>query len=256
MFLLGDSGWEGSISWRKPILFGISTGMTLWSLGWLAKHLKPFLWDTLVAITVSIALVVEVLLIALQQWRGTASHFNRVTPFDAGIDFAMLALISIAVAGICYFGVRCFKLVNLPKDYRTALRIGMLLLIVSCAIGFAISSHGYAQVELDQPPEVVGDRGVAKFPHGVAIHALQMLPGLVWLLRRFKFSLNQRMILLWAATNSTALLLLFAIFQTWSGHPRFEIASVISGTLLTASLLAFAIPASLVSWQRLANRGT
>lgn len=250
LYFVGDGGWEGSVSWRKPILFGISTGMTLWSLGWLAKHLKPFLWDVPVAVLLSIALSFEVLLIALQQWRGEASHFNRGTPLDAGIDLAMLILIVIAVAGICYFFCRCFNLVNLAQDYRTALVIGMLLLIISCAIGFVISSHGYAQADRNLPSEVVGTRGVAKFPHGVAIHALQMLPGLIWLMRRLRFNLNQRMMMLWATTGSTALLLLFALLQTWSGYDRFEIATTGSMVLLAASLATIAVPATLVLWQR------
>jgi len=40
VWMMDGSDWEGRVSWRKPILFGVSTGMTLWSLGWIVGALK------------------------------------------------------------------------------------------------------------------------------------------------------------------------------------------------------------------------
>ena len=88
IWLADGSSWEGSVSWRKPILFGISTGMTLWSLSWLEKNLNRRWLDSVVGWIVSVSLVVEVALITLQRWRGTASHFNHTTTFDEIVDFA------------------------------------------------------------------------------------------------------------------------------------------------------------------------
>ena len=33
--------WEGPVTWRKPILFGISGGLTAISLGWVWSLLPP-----------------------------------------------------------------------------------------------------------------------------------------------------------------------------------------------------------------------
>lgn len=242
VFVASGTDWEGSVSWRKPILFGVSTGMTLWSLGWIAGSLKRIKADQAVASIVSATLVIEVLLITLQQWRGTSSHFNQSTAFDATVDLTMLALITIAVVGICYFGIRCFGQSKLPIDYRNAARIGVGFLIVSCVIGFAISAHGYWQVEQGLPPETVGKKGVAKFPHGFAIHALQLLPALMLGLRKTGADMSTRLLILWAASASTSFLLAFSILQTIFGHARFDIQSPASFALLCLGLSAFLIP--------------
>ena len=75
LFLGGQ--WEGPVSWRKPILFGISTGMTVLSIGWLVPKLRPSKIDMFLSAGLGISLVVEVALITVQQWRGVASHFNH-----------------------------------------------------------------------------------------------------------------------------------------------------------------------------------
>ena len=37
--------WDGKISWRKPILFGVSAGTTAISLGWVLGLCRPSTWD-------------------------------------------------------------------------------------------------------------------------------------------------------------------------------------------------------------------
>jgi hypothetical protein len=39
VFLLDGGGWDGPLSWRKPILFGFSFGITVLSLGWILSFL-------------------------------------------------------------------------------------------------------------------------------------------------------------------------------------------------------------------------
>jgi hypothetical protein len=34
VFLVDGGGWDGPLSWRKPILFGFSFGITVLTLGW------------------------------------------------------------------------------------------------------------------------------------------------------------------------------------------------------------------------------
>ena len=123
-------------------------------------------------------------MITLQRWRGTASHFNHATTIDEIIDFSMLGLIVIAFLGICYFTVRCFGNLKLDADYQLALRAGMVFLFASCLIGFVISVYGYERLAAGLSPEKVGKSGVPKFPHGIAIHALQLLPLAVLVMRR------------------------------------------------------------------------
>jgi hypothetical protein len=249
--LAGDGGWEGSVSWRKPILFGVSTGMTLCSLGWLAGHLSKRSLDTFFAWATSISLVVEVGLITLQRWRGVASHFNHATAFDTQVDHAMLVLICVAVVGILYFCVRSFGKLSLDADYLIAIRSGMIFLVASCVIGFVISVYGYQQVAANLSPETVGNSGVAKFPHGVAIHALQILPAIVWGMRRFKFQRWQTKIVTWSASISFAFQIAFACYQTANGLGRFQLETTTSVLLVVLALLTAALPITAFSLNKM-----
>lgn len=237
--LIDQSAWEGSVSWRKPILFGVSTGMTLCALGWLADHIGGRLKraDLTVAWLIAVSLVLEVVLITMQRWRGVASHFNRATAFDAGVDVAMLVLICAAFAGIVWFFVRSFGQVELESDYLFALRAGMLFLVISCVIGFVISWYGYRQMAASLSPEVVGSGGVTKFPHGIAIHALQILPAIVWLMRWLQLQLRDRRFVIICLTVSFGFQILFACCQTFGGFARFQIANASGAALASLSLL-------------------
>lgn len=86
IWLASGQPWEGSISWRKPALFGVSGGTTLISLGFLYGMLNPKLWDNWLIGILAAAMSLEVFLIAVQQWRGVESHFNKSTFFDGLID--------------------------------------------------------------------------------------------------------------------------------------------------------------------------
>jgi hypothetical protein len=44
VFLLDGGGWDGPLSWRKPILFGFSFGVTVLSLGWVLSFLPRRRW--------------------------------------------------------------------------------------------------------------------------------------------------------------------------------------------------------------------
>ena len=249
IWLADGSSWEGSVSWRKPILFGISTGMTLWSLAWLAKNLKRRWSDDAVGWIVAVSLVLEVGLITLQRWRGAASHFNHTTTLDALIDFAMLGLICIAVLGIVFFWVRSFGQLSLDADYVFALRAGMWFLVVSCLIGFVISGYGYERVAEGLSPETVGKAGVPKFPHGIAIHALQLLPLAVFLTRCLGTPLPQRMSVVGWLTLSFVLQIIFASYQTLNGLARGDLQTPLGILLACAIGITLIIPAAIVARQ-------
>ena len=254
IWLADGSSWEGSVSWRKPILFGISTGMTLWSLGWLEKHLNRRRVDAVIAWIVSISLVVEVALITLQRWRGTASHFNHATTIDEVIDLAMLGLIVIAVIGICYFTIRSFGQLQLDADYRLAIRSGMAFLVASCLIGFVISGYGYERTAEGLSPEVVGEAGVPKFPHGIAIHALQMLPLAVFVMRLIGTPIVRRSSVVYWLTASFVLQIVFASYQTFNGYARNDLQTPIAMVLAGSVVISLAIPAILAVQHWFAKR--
>ena len=85
--------WEGPVTWRKPILFGISGWLTALSMGWVWSKVPGRRGDVPLSWITTIALVIEVGLIDLQRWRGVASHFNRATLLDSVLYDLMGVLI-------------------------------------------------------------------------------------------------------------------------------------------------------------------
>jgi len=97
VFIVTGGSLEGDISWRKPILFGESFGLTCLSVAWIMTFLPKWcVWGWLLAGALGLANFGEVFLVAMQQWRGVPSHFNSSTPFDAAVFFLMAILIMFA----------------------------------------------------------------------------------------------------------------------------------------------------------------
>ena len=157
-FLLARAGvyfepteWEGRTGWRKPMLFGISNAMVFCAL---AKALgsQRLVPRSIAAHTAAWATIVEVGIITLQAWRGQPSHFNTSTPTDA-------LLYAIKLAGVTVLGAICFATtagcVLRPAAHAApdcvALKLGMGLLSVSCAVGFANVAYGHLQAQVPSP---------------------------------------------------------------------------------------------------------
>jgi len=219
-----DGGpWEGPVTWRKPILFGISGGLTAISAGWAFAKLPRRRWDRLLAWSTAVTLTVEVALIDLQRWRGVASHFNRETPLDSFLYDAMGGLIVWVTLVSADLMLRFFRSqVGLPADMLLAARSGLVALVWSCVLGIWVSVHGDMQMMAGMQPERFGAAGVPKFAHGAVIHALQWLPMLAWAGRRAGIEERQRVRLLAAASLGTFLLAAYALLQTVAGRPRVD----------------------------------
>lgn len=213
--------WEGPVTWRKPILFGVSGGLTSLSLGWAWAWLPRRRGDLWLARLTAWALAIEVALIDLQRWRGVASHFNRATPLDSWLYDVMGGLILFVTVVIIDLTIRFFRQrPSLPADMLLAARAGLVLLVVSCLLGIWASVHGDTQVARGLAPEIYGAAGVVKFPHGVVIHAIQWLPFVAWAARRAGLGDRTRTRLVAVAVIASGLLLGYALAQTLAGRPR------------------------------------
>lgn len=245
--------WEGPLSWRKPILFGISGGLTSLSLGWVWSRLPPRRGDGWLAALAAWAMVAEIALIDLQCWRGVASHFNRSTPLDSALYDVMGALILVVTLVAADLTLRLFRgPTALEADMLAAARAGLVLLLVSCGLGVWASVHGDLQAARGLAPEVYGTAGVTKFPHGAAIHALQWLPLLAWAARRAGLPPHRRLGLVRAAVAGSGCVLAYALVQTLAGRARFDAPPALAAVVLLGSALVLG-PFVLVAgaWTRL-----
>jgi hypothetical protein len=252
MFVALDRAWDDPLSFRKATLFGISTGVTLWSCLWVMSYLRPSKFDPRIRDVLSASLVLEVLLITLQTWRGELSHFNHDGLLNGLIELAMLILITIAVGSIFLITCRVwlqkhFEQANEPMIW--AIRWGMLLLSLSAVLGFAITWIGQYQISQGLDPTHWRTRGVLKFPHGAALHAIQTLAVIAWVVTRLRLPNSTKTIHAIAAAHLCWLV--FALYQTFSGRDRFEFDSV--SLLLLAATVLSSLYASIPLINRLIN---
>ena len=236
VWLAEGGSLSGPVSWRKPILFGLSAGMTILSVGWVAGKLRPRAGDSLLLTAFSLSMLAEVGLITLQTWRGVASHFNRSTPFDATTLSWIEWLIVFATIVIADLTRRSFGKLNVISDMALAIRGGMSLLLLSCLLGFVLVAYGNHQVALGSAPEIYGAAGVMKFPHGVPMHAIQFMPIFAWLLTKLDASERYRLKAVSYALASIATFTMFSLVQTFTGKARFDVA-LTSGVLLMVAFL-------------------
>jgi len=257
VFLWRGGGWEGPLSWRKPILFGFSGGLTTLSIGWavgLVTTGSTFrklpcknLIEAFFCFSFAFALVAEVALISAQTWRGVPSHFNEATHFDTAVFYSMGFLIIYASAEIAVLAVASLLPMAVPRDCALAARSGLFLLLLGCVLGFWALSYGVERTHAGLSPETYGAHGVMKFPHGLPIHSVQYLAFQSWLMRQRPLSQPCRVKLILSSIAGLIFMTLYGLIQTLSGRGRFDF-TVETGLLLLVSVGLFVLPFLATAW--------
>ncbi len=178
--------------WIKPMKFLVSVAIFLWTIAWfMPETSSPNLRRTLSRV-IGTAMVFENSSIILQAFRGTTSHYNNSTPFDA-IVFALIGIgimtVTIAV-GVLLAIVRR----DTPPQragYLWGVRMGLFIFILACLQGgILVANNAHTVGAPDGGPGLpflnwstqFGDLRIAHF---VGLHALQALPLLGFFLDRF-----------------------------------------------------------------------
>jgi hypothetical protein len=228
----GMPALAGPVSWRKPIVFGLSTGVLTLSLAWVTTLLPQTRRLRRQALVFVALLVAELALIDMQQWRGVGSHFNNATPFDGAVFTAMGVLITIAAAIIAVWTWALFRPAVASPHLVSSARAGMVLLNIGNAIGMFIAAWGAAQLAAGLPPNVFGAAGQLKVPHAVALHGVQVLPLVAWLATGSIAPLRTVRL----ATLGYLLVLAFTIVQTLTGRAPADV-TIGSATIAVAGVL-------------------
>jgi hypothetical protein len=213
ILLATHGSWSGPLSWRKPATFGLSFGLTLITIAWVAGHLplgdRPRRW---LLDSFATACVTEVALITLQAWRHVPSHFNMETPLDTAISRVLAAgggVLIVVIAALTVISWRPHP--ALPPSMRLAIVTGLLALDVALAIGAVMIVAGVLDVTqgAQQAAYTVGTRW--KPAHFMPMHGILALPTLAWLLSHTPWPERRRTQLIAAAATAYALLCALAI---------------------------------------------
>lgn len=206
-----DGGpWQGPVSWRKPVVFGLSFGITLATITWITTFLRPGrVVGWLVVGLYSLASLAEVFLISMQAWRGVPSHFNEATVFDESVFSMMGLLVSVIAVLTVVVAVWSWVRIEAPPSLALAIRLGLLLMLVSNGVGAQMIAEG---------GNTFGAAGALKVPHAVTLHALQVLPALALVLLAGRSTEMRRVRVVELGAAGYVVLIGSTMVQTYAGR--------------------------------------
>lgn len=253
----------GAPAWLKPAKFAASIAIYCLTLAWLFRYLAQ--WTAMRRVagwTTAVVLVLEVAIIDLQAWRGTASHFNVATPLDATLFGIMGAGIFLQTAASIAVTVALWRQRFEDAAVGWALRLGMTLTIAGALTGGVMVQPTTAQLAAARAghgmpangAHTVGgpdggaglpgtgwsvEHGDLRVPHFVGLHAVQAL-GLFALLAGSRWSTARRVRVMLAAAASYSALFAILLWQALRGQ---SIVQPDGTTIVTLAVWALATAA-------------
>ena len=186
LFVYGVDGgpWQGPVSWRKAVTFGLSFGITLACLVWVSSYVA--MGDRVRRVLVGVftaASVAEVAGITVQAWRRVPSHFN----YEDGLSSAITGMLA-AGGVVIVFAVLALTLLSLRKapetapSMRLAVRAGLVILMAAMVTGAVMIATGVTLVNGGDAAAAYDTAGWLKPTHAVTMHAVGVLPALAFVL--------------------------------------------------------------------------
>jgi hypothetical protein len=217
----------------KPFKFALSIALFLATMGIVLPAISmPRAVRSVFTWLFSATMVAEMLPILIQALRGTTSHFNQRGPFDSASWTLMFLAIIVAT-----IGMGCVTLLAsvrpLTDEHGQALdpllafawRAGLWLLLLAPVSGFAMGgrlqhsvggSDGGPGLPLVNWSVFHGDLRVSHF---FALHAVQLLPIVAWLLLQVPLAAWVRWGILATAVLTSVALCVGALVQALAGRP-------------------------------------
>ncbi|MFJ5530846.1 hypothetical protein [Streptomyces sp. NPDC093261] len=204
VFAVDGGPWDGPVSWRKPVTFGLSFGLTLIAVTWVTSYVRiggrP---RTVLLVVFAADCVVEVAGITLQAWRHVPSHLNTSTPFDTAVAMMLAVGGGVLVVVLSAFAAAAFRhRPGGPSGMPLALRSGFAILMVALLSGAVMIARGVMLSRTGHQEAAYHSTAPLKPLHGVSLHAVLVLPALAWLLSRTAWSAAARRRVLRAAVGA------------------------------------------------------
>ncbi|MBO4160683.1 hypothetical protein [Micromonospora antibiotica] len=248
--------------WLKPFKFSVSFALYAATLAWMLAQLprRSRLAEWSASVVVATALV-EMVVIVGQVLRGTTSHYNQTTPLNAALWQVMG--IAIMVLFAAHLIVAVVLLVRRPTDRATtwAVALGLGLSALGMLAAFPMVAQdragpdGIAGAHSVGVPDggpglpIVGwstTGGDLRIGHFVGLHAMQALPILAYLLRRYLghwLDERSRVRLLVVAGAGYGVLTVLLTWQALRGQPllRPDLATLTALAALAAATTVAAV---------------
>lgn len=218
----------GAPVWLKPLKFTLSVALYAGSLALILRHVDVWPGRLRVASrVVAWGIWLEMAIIYLQAARGTRSHFNDATPFDAALFHVMGVTIVAVTLASAVIAAALFRQRFADRALGVAVRLGLVLSIAGALLGGAmIGLGGHTVGAPDGGPGLPlthwsASHGDLRVAHAVGLHALQVLPLVALAIRRLGRPLPEGrrvgLVLVAAASYTGLVALLF--WQALRGEP-------------------------------------
>ena len=250
----------GAPAWLKPSKFAVSTAIYMFTLAWIFSYLPD--WPRMrsrVGWVTAAVLVLEVLLISLQAWRGTTSHFNIGTPFDVAVFATMGVAIFVQTGSSVAATVALFRQRFADPALGWALRLGLAISIAGASVGGLMTRPTTAQLADARPgyrltvggahtvgapdggPGLPGTgwsvaHGDLRVPHFYGLHAMQILPWFALLLTTSRSADSRRVRLVAVAGASYFALFVLLLAQALAGESFIAPSAPMIGALAAWAL--------------------
>jgi hypothetical protein len=199
VFAVDGGPWEGPVSWRKPVTFGLSFGLTLATFVWVGTmvRIRPFVVALFTAVS-----VYEVLGITVQAWRKVPSHFNTETPFSTAITAGLALGGGVIIFCVVWLLVTAWRAEHLTPSMLLAVRVGAAAFLGAMAFGALMIARGTVLSRTGHLAEAYSTAGIFKPAHGVAMHGVLVLPLLAWALTFTRLDERRRTrVVAWASAG-------------------------------------------------------
>jgi hypothetical protein len=176
--------------WIKPMKFLTSIAIFLWTVAWFMPETRSSKRH-IVSWTIAVAMAIEIICIITQSARGTTSHFNNRSPFDAMI-FATMGVTILVNTGAMVLFLWMLRRDTPPSraGYIWGVRLGVaIFLLASFEGGLIVANNAHTVGAADGGPGLPfvnwsTRNGDLRIAHFFGMHALQALPLLGFLLDR------------------------------------------------------------------------
>ena len=261
----------GVPAWLKPAKFAVSITIYTLTLAWIFTLIPEWRRTRrVVGWVTAVTMLIEIVIISAQAYRGTTSHFNVGTAADAalfrimGLAIVVQTLVSTAVA------VALWRQRFEDAGLGWALRFGMWITIAGALTGGLMTRPTAAQLEAaragermtiagahtvgaaDGGPGLVGtgwstEHGDVRVPHFFGLHGLQALALVAFVLARLRLARKARAHVTLVAAASYATLYMILLIQALRGVPLVQpdratmaqLAIWAIGTTVTAGIAWF-----------------
>jgi hypothetical protein len=216
----------GAPAWLKPAKFALSTMIACWSFAFCIASTS--VWRRLTRgldWVLAAGLAIEIALIDMQAARGTTSHFNIATLFDATVYAVMGVSIACIWLTMLMLTVVLFRQSFARSAWGWSLRLGMVLAVIGTGSGGLMTmppgAHTVGAPDGGRGVPVTKwsvDHGDLRVAHFLGMHGLQILPLLAWWMARRRVPGRTQRHLVFALAGSYLALFGLVLFQALRGQ--------------------------------------